>query len=173
MRSALSHWTAARYGLCIASGSTCLTDLWQYIRGQLWDACPHYVLPAAACSSRAVEPCGWLLRLSWTQQLCQSRHRDRTFLPTHLLCGIYQVWLHSSDISTLPASGQPVPSHSFVDVEDRCCFVSSCADGTVLPPGVVLGKANLTASMKGSHLAPTIDVAFQVRAAVHKWLDNA
>jgi hypothetical protein len=43
----------------------------------------------------------------------------------------------------------------------------------VLPPGVVLGKANLTASMKGSHLAPTIDVAFQVRAAVHKWLDNA
>jgi hypothetical protein len=60
-----------------------------------------------------------------------------------------------------------------VDVEDRCCFVSSCADGTVLPPGVVLGKANLTASMKGSHLAPTIDVAFQVRAAVHKWLDNA
>lgn len=36
------------------------------------------------------------------------------------------------------------------------------AAGTKLPPSLVLGKASLTATMRGSHLEPTIDVAFQV-----------
>ena len=34
--------------------------------------------------------------------------------------------------------------------------------GASLPPGVVLGQASLTASMRGSHMEPTIDVSYQV-----------
>ena len=36
--------------------------------------------------------------------------------------------------------------------------------GASLPPGVVLGQARLTASMRGSHMEPTIDVSYQVGA---------
>ena len=41
----------------------------------------------------------------------------------------------------------------------RC---ATAAAGTRLPPSLVLGKANLTATMRGSHMSPTLDVAFQV-----------
>jgi hypothetical protein len=39
---------------------------------------------------------------------------------------------------------------------------SARAEGSSLPASVVLGRANLTAQMKGSHLAPVIDVGFKL-----------
>lgn len=50
-----------------------------------------------------------------------------------------------------------------------CPPTPPAAAGAKLPPSLVLGKGNLTAAMKGSHMSPSLDIAFQVGALDESW----